>query len=84
VRTRTSAGITTILTYVLAALVIFQGIMMVFPITAVRIARDLIARDHRRRKCAVELAQVFPDIWVQHIIKIEENKNPIVARGVLE
>jgi hypothetical protein len=82
VQTRASANITTILTYILAALVIFQGMMMLYPIAAIRMARDVIVKDHRRRKREVELAQIFPDIWVQHILKIDENKNRTVVRGI--
>jgi hypothetical protein len=63
---------TTILTYILAILVIFQGIIMFFPITAVGISRDIISKDRRCRKREVELAGVFPDVWVQHIIRTEE------------
>ncbi len=70
-RTQASARATTILTYTLASLVIFQGMMMLFPITAVRIARDMILQDRRRRKREAELAQIFPDVWVQHIIRAE-------------
>jgi hypothetical protein len=70
-RTRVSARATTILTYTLATLVIFQGMMMLFPITAVRIARDMILHDRRRRKREAELAQIFPDVWVQHMIRAE-------------
>ncbi len=81
-QTRASANITTILTYILAALVIFQGMMMLYPIAAIRMARDVIVKDHRRRKREVELAQIFPDIWVQHILKIDENKNRTVVRGI--
>jgi hypothetical protein len=71
VRTRPPACITTILTYILATLVVFQGVMMLFPITAVRIAQDLLSNDRRRRKREAELVQVFPDVWVQHIINME-------------
>lgn len=82
-RTRASVRITTILTYILAALLIFQGMMMLFPITAFRIARDVISKDRRHRKFQVELAQVFPDVWVQHIIKAKENRKPIVVHSIL-
>ena len=78
-RTRASASITTILTYILATLVIFQGLMMLFPITAVRIARDVISKDRERCKRETELARVFPDVWVQHIIKTEEEKRPMAV-----
>jgi hypothetical protein len=83
VRARTSARITTILTYILATLVIFQGMIMLFPITAVKIARDVISKDRRCRQREVELAQIFPDAWVQHIIRTEEEKKPIVVHRIL-
>jgi hypothetical protein len=79
VRIRPPACITTILTYILATLVIFQGVMMLFPVTAVRIAQDLISQDRRRRKHEAELAQVFPDVWVQHIVNMEEESTPITV-----
>jgi hypothetical protein len=84
VRIRTSACITTILTYILATLVVFQGVMMLFPITAVRIAQDLISKDRRRRKREAELAQVFPDVWVQHIINIEGDNRPTAVYRTLD
>jgi hypothetical protein len=79
-RTRASARITTILTYILATLVIFQGVMMLLPATAVRTARELILKDRRRRKHEVELAQVFPDVWVRHIRKTEEKTHMVGYR----
>jgi hypothetical protein len=84
VRTRASASITTILTYILATLVVFQGVMMLFPITAVRIARDLISQDRRRCKREAELVQVFPDVWVQHIVNMEEGNKPKYAYRALD
>ena len=74
-RIRPPANITTIFTYALATLVVFQGVMMLFPITAVRIAQDLVSKDRRRRKREAELMQVFPDVWVQHIVSIEGGSN---------
>jgi hypothetical protein len=62
VRTRISARITTILTYVFVILVIFQGMMMLLPFTAFRTAREVILKDRRRRNHEVQLAQVFPDV----------------------
>ena len=70
-QTRASTHITTILIYVLAILVIVQGVIVLCPLTAVRIARDEILKDRRRRKREVELAQVSSDVWVRHIIKTE-------------
>ena len=83
-RIRLQACITTILTYILAALVVFQGVMMLFPITAVRIAQDLVSKDRRRRKREAELAQVFPDVWVRHIINMEGGSKPIVVHRTLD
>ena len=74
-QTRASVRITTILTYTLATLVIVQGIMTPLPITAIRIARAVIAKDRRHRERQVELAQVLPDVWVRHIIRTEEKKS---------
>jgi hypothetical protein len=81
VRTRASARITTIRIYVLATLVVFQGMLMLLPVTAVTSAQEVILKDRRRRKHEVELAQVFPDVWVQHISRTEE-KNPVVVNRV--
>ena len=83
-RTRPPACITTILTYILATLVVFQGVMMLFPITAVRIAQDLLSNDRRRRKREAELVQVFPDVWVQHIINMEGGNKPIALYRTLD
>jgi hypothetical protein len=83
VRTRASTRIATIPSYILATLVIFQGVIMLFPITAVTIARNVISKDRRRREREVELAKVFPDVWVQHIIKNEEEEQPILVHRTL-
>ena len=83
-RIRPTACITPILTYVLAALVVFQGVMMFFPITAVRIAQDLISQDRRRRKSEAELAQVFADVWVRHIVNMEAANKPITVYRTLD
>jgi hypothetical protein len=84
VRSRPSACITTILTYVIATLVVFQGVMMLFPITAVGIAQDLISKDRRRRKREAALMQVFPDVWVQHIINLEGRHSPSAVYRALD
>jgi hypothetical protein len=84
VRIRPLASITTILTYSLATLVVFQGVMMLFPITAVRIAQDLVLKDRRRRKREAELLQVFPDVWVRHIIDLEGGNKPIAVCRTLD
>lgn len=83
-RIRPPICITTILTYILATLVVFQGVIVLFPITAVRIAQDLISNDRRRRKREAELVQVFPDVWVQHIINMEEGNKPIAVYRTLD
>ena len=83
-RIRSTACITTVLTYILAILVIFQGVMMLVPITAVRIAQDLISKDRRRRRREAELVQVFPDVWVQHIINMEGENKPIAVYRILD
>jgi hypothetical protein len=57
---------------------------MLFPITSVRIARDVISENRWRRKREVELARIFPDVWVQHIIKVEESTEPIVVHRLVE
>ena len=82
-RARTSARITTILTYILATLVICQGMIMLFPITAFKIAQDVISKDRRCRQREVELAQIFPDVWVRHVIRTEEEKKSLVAHRIL-
>ena len=82
VRTRASMRITTILVYILAILIILQGMMMFFPITAIRIALEIVWQDHQRRKRQVEWAQDFPDVWVQHIIEVEE-KPTVVWRTIV-
>ncbi len=76
--------ITTILTYILATLVVFQGAMMFFPITAVRIAQDLISQDRRRCEREAELVQVLPDVWVQHIFYMEGRNKPIAVYSTLD
>ena len=83
-RIRLQACITTILTYILATLVVFQGVMMLFPITAVRIAQDLILKDRRRCQREAELMQVFPDVWVQHIINMEGGTKPIAVYKTMD
>jgi predicted ABC-type exoprotein transport system permease subunit len=84
VRTRPSESIATILIYTLAILLVFQGIIMLFPITSVTIARDVISKDRRRRKREIELAQVFPDVWVQHITRTEGKMRSMARRELLE
>ena len=83
-RIRPPANITTIFTYALATLVVFQGVMMLFPITAVRIAQDLVSKDRRRRKREAELMQVFPDVWVQHIINMEGGTKPTAVYRTMD
>jgi hypothetical protein len=78
------ARIRTILAYALATLVIFQGIVMLFPVTAVAIARDVIAKARRRRERESELAQVLPDVWVRHILKEEEERNHRLIHSAVE
>jgi len=79
VRIRPPACITSILTYALATLLVFQGVMMLFPITAVRIAQGIISQDRRRCEREAELVQVFPDVWVQHIVNVEGRSRPIAV-----
>jgi uncharacterized membrane protein HdeD (DUF308 family) len=55
VRTKTPARSSTIFTYTLAILVIFQGVIMLLPIIAVRTAQEVILQDRRRRKHEAEL-----------------------------
>jgi hypothetical protein len=81
VRTRVSSCIETIIIYIIAALVIFQGMIMFFPTTAVKIALGVVSSNHQRRKRQAELAQAFPAVWVQHIIKAEE-KPAVVRRAI--
>ena len=83
-RIQPPAGSATIFTYILAALVVFQGVMMLFPITAVRIAQELISKDRRRCQREVELVQVFPDVWVRHIINMEAGNKPITVYRTLD
>jgi hypothetical protein len=57
--------------------------MMLFPLTAVSIARNVIAKDRRRREREVELAQVFSAVWVSHILEMEDGEKPVVAHRIL-
>jgi hypothetical protein len=84
VQTESSACIAVVFTYALATLVVLQGIIMLFPVTSVSIARHLIYEDRRRRKREVELAQIFPEVWVQHIVRLEDGIESMVAHRLAE
>ena len=58
-RTKTPARSSTIFAYTLAILVIFQGVIMLLPVIAVRTAQEVLLQDRRRRKHEAELAQVI-------------------------
>lgn len=55
--------------------------LLLSPIKSINIAVEFVRRERQWRKREAELAQVFPDVWVQHIGRVEER--PLVVRRTM-